>query len=298
MRVHPEADRFPLMTGDQYAELLADVRDHGQREPIRIWNDMILDGRNRWNVCRELGVDCFMQPFHGNEDDAVNLIVSLNLRRRHLTMDERKRLAADIAARNPQLSQRRIAATLGLGKSTVARVSQAGQPNNPQQSQQDAGPTSTLPEEHAQRSKGSRGDRAKVRALLEKDPNLGVRELARLTGCSAATVSKVRVEMGLPPPPKGPKRKPKPLENSSESVTAEPSVGDGKTDKILESAKLPKSPLQPPSAPEWKSKTHKEVVDDIDRKFEYAMSLPDYALDYLELKWQYRRTLKSQRRAA
>jgi hypothetical protein len=52
MQFHPIADVFPLMDGEKFAELVQSIKENGQREPIMTFNDLILDGRNRYRACQ------------------------------------------------------------------------------------------------------------------------------------------------------------------------------------------------------------------------------------------------------
>ncbi len=54
MQAHPAAEMFPMMVGGDLAALIADIRDHGQREPIIVHEGLILDGRNRLHACQTL----------------------------------------------------------------------------------------------------------------------------------------------------------------------------------------------------------------------------------------------------
>jgi len=81
LKNHPAADEFPMMEHDRYEELLADIRENGQREPITLCDGMILDGRNRYWACIELGIDCEARQYSG---DPWAFAWSLNGARRDL----------------------------------------------------------------------------------------------------------------------------------------------------------------------------------------------------------------------
>jgi N6-adenosine-specific RNA methylase IME4/ParB-like chromosome segregation protein Spo0J len=70
-----------MMDAKRYDELLADIREHGQREPITICDGMVLDGRNRYRACVDLGVDPATRNYQG---DPWALSWSLNGARRDL----------------------------------------------------------------------------------------------------------------------------------------------------------------------------------------------------------------------
>jgi hypothetical protein len=51
---HPLATTFPMIEGTPMEELKADIRNHGILEPIRLYQGMILDGRNRYAAAKFL----------------------------------------------------------------------------------------------------------------------------------------------------------------------------------------------------------------------------------------------------
>lgn len=81
LKNHPAADAWPMMEDDRYGELLADIQANGQREPITLCDGMILDGRNRYRACVELGIEPSTREHDGNPWD---LAWSLNGARRDL----------------------------------------------------------------------------------------------------------------------------------------------------------------------------------------------------------------------
>lgn len=92
---HPLANIFPLMAADEYVALKSDIRQYGLREAIWILDGQILDGRNRFKACQEVGVAPILKEYEG--DDPAAFVVSLNLKRRHLSESQRAMVAAKLA---------------------------------------------------------------------------------------------------------------------------------------------------------------------------------------------------------
>ena len=97
MNFHPAANLFPLMDGDDFAGLVADIAEHGQREAIVLHDGLILDGRNRYRACERLGLAPLYRTWEGGASP-VEYVVSLNLHRRHLTSTQRAVIALRHAA--------------------------------------------------------------------------------------------------------------------------------------------------------------------------------------------------------
>ncbi len=96
---HPLANIFPLMEGEAFAEMVEDVRTHGVREPITLFDGQILDGRNRYRAAMEAGVEAVTCDYTGS--DPVAFVVSANLHRRHLTETQRALAAERLANLKP-----------------------------------------------------------------------------------------------------------------------------------------------------------------------------------------------------
>lgn len=92
---HPLANIFPLIEGQAYQELLADVLKHGVREPVWLYEGKILDGRNRFRAGSAMGKPIEFKQYEGS--DAIGFVISLNLHRRHLNEGQRATVAAKLA---------------------------------------------------------------------------------------------------------------------------------------------------------------------------------------------------------
>jgi len=92
---HPIANIFPLMKGDEFKQFKKDIKTNKLREPIVIYEGKILDGRNRYNACKELGLPFDIKLYTGT--DPVAFVVSANVHRRHLNESQRAAIAAQLA---------------------------------------------------------------------------------------------------------------------------------------------------------------------------------------------------------
>jgi protein gp37 len=91
--VHPFADAFPLVEGEEFDVLVADIGRHGLREPIIITGDrtVLVDGRNRYRACLAAGAQIAVKVLgsHYSDVEILDLILSLNMARRHLNPGQR-----------------------------------------------------------------------------------------------------------------------------------------------------------------------------------------------------------------
>jgi len=95
MEFHGLANTFPLMSDEEFAALKDDIRQHGQRDPIWTHDGKIIDGRNRYRACSELGIEPLTREWDSN-GSLVSFILSLNLHRRHLSSSQKAVIALDV----------------------------------------------------------------------------------------------------------------------------------------------------------------------------------------------------------
>ena len=127
---HPLADIFPLMEGDEFAALVEDIKANGLREPITLYEDKILDGRNRYRavVKAELQYRLKEENFrHYTSGDPLGFVVSANLHRRHLNESQRAAIAAKLVTttfgsnqyNKATVGNKQAAIMLGVSEATV-----------------------------------------------------------------------------------------------------------------------------------------------------------------------------------
>ena len=90
---HNYAKIFPLLEGEDFQQLIDDIKENGLIHPITLLDDKVLDGRNRYRACLEAKVEPRFINFNGG--DAVSFVISCNSSRRDLTASQRACCAAN-----------------------------------------------------------------------------------------------------------------------------------------------------------------------------------------------------------
>lgn len=96
---HPFALFFPKMSDEERESLKRDIQANGVREPITVWQDQIVDGRNRFECCEELGITCTVDRTRlhaATEGEVLAYVVSQNLNRRHMTSGQKAAVVAEL----------------------------------------------------------------------------------------------------------------------------------------------------------------------------------------------------------
>ncbi|CAM5403133.1 hypothetical protein AFEL58S_02067 [Afipia felis] len=119
LKAHPLADLFPMMSPQEHAELVADMRTNGFRrgEEIILHDGLILDGRNRYRAAIAAGLisededprhysadgapgglkSIFVKFLPDRDGDPLKWVLAKNLHRRHLNESQRAMVAARLA---------------------------------------------------------------------------------------------------------------------------------------------------------------------------------------------------------
>jgi len=127
------------MDPEEFQDLLSSIKIHGQREPITLFENKILDGWHRYQACQKLEISPATYEFDG--EDPVSYVIDLNLNRRHLSPSQ-KALAVvscnswrgvgkpvipprgGINCRQDDISATDMAKRAGVGTRTIERAKQ------------------------------------------------------------------------------------------------------------------------------------------------------------------------------
>lgn len=119
--VHPVAELFPLIEGDDFTQLVDSIRATGLEHPLVLSPDgMLLDGRNRLRACTQAGVAPRFTVYDG--EDITDYVVRVNIQRRHLTTGQKAFIATELLPHYEQEaeSRRRSAISVSRRNETVA----------------------------------------------------------------------------------------------------------------------------------------------------------------------------------
>ena len=120
-RVHPAAAVFPIMSGREFDELVADVRANGLRDPVVVSGDQLIDGRNRVRACAAAGVVPEIRELEPGTDVA-SWVMSVNVHRRHLDASQRALLASRLSALSGEVTLSQAGEMMGVSRASVARA--------------------------------------------------------------------------------------------------------------------------------------------------------------------------------
>lgn len=122
---HPSQTIFTDLAGVEWEELVEDVRARGIQQPItvsaRTGRPVIVDGHQRVRAAREAGltsIPAVQQPYADERAETLALVMA-NIRRRHLSREERRAVIAEMLKLYPEKSNRQHAESLGVSHNTV-----------------------------------------------------------------------------------------------------------------------------------------------------------------------------------
>jgi hypothetical protein len=153
--IHPACELFPPMAPDELRALGEDIAKNGLTSPIALWcadkraPAVLLDGRNRLDAI-EANTGCQVQvvlePIHQRSSttlwsikagewisddklvvldgsvDPFDYVVSANIRRRHLSIEDKDRLIVQLLKADPAKSNRTVAKLTDTSHPHVAKV--------------------------------------------------------------------------------------------------------------------------------------------------------------------------------
>jgi hypothetical protein len=136
LKTHHACELFPTLPLDELRELGEDIKKNRLQERAKVMRQgddfVLVDGRSRLDAIEAVGLSIKVfdestpnkKFFEVVEDvgDPYDYVWSLNFHRRHLTGEQKRDLIAMLLKRQPEKSDRQVAATAGVHHSTVGSV--------------------------------------------------------------------------------------------------------------------------------------------------------------------------------
>lgn len=83
-------DLLPPLTSDEYCLLEESLIRDKLKEPIEVWDNMIIDGHNRYEICNKHGIEIKIKELHFNDcEAAIDYILRKQISRRNLSDKKR-----------------------------------------------------------------------------------------------------------------------------------------------------------------------------------------------------------------
>jgi site-specific DNA-methyltransferase (adenine-specific) len=118
---HPACLVFPSLSGREFETLAEDIRRNGLLNPIVTLNGQILDGRNRFEACKMVGVAPHFVEWDGT-GSPLDWVVATNLVRRHLSASQRAAIAFELLPMLEEEAKDRQRQSLGRGKKVAKEL--------------------------------------------------------------------------------------------------------------------------------------------------------------------------------
>jgi len=136
LKIHPACELFPPLPPDELKALGEDIKTNHLQQRAKVIRDgdkyALIDGRSRLDAIEAVGLT--IKVFEGSspnnkffevvdpDTDPFDYVMSMNARRRHMTGEQKRDVAAKLLQRFPERSNLAIAKMVGVSHPTVATV--------------------------------------------------------------------------------------------------------------------------------------------------------------------------------
>lgn len=108
--LHEMSSYLPLLEGEDFEALVEDIKQFGQIELAILYEGKILDGRNRYRACKQLGIELKVREWKPSEMigmTPLQFVISENIMRRHLNVAQRSEVGLLLLEEEEKLAKKR-----------------------------------------------------------------------------------------------------------------------------------------------------------------------------------------------
>lgn len=136
LKIDPELrDLLPPLADDEYKQLEKNIVDNGfdRNFPIMEWHGFIVDGHNRYSICRKHNIDYTIGTLaYETKEEVMRWMLDIQLGRRNLTPIQRISVAEKHRALfEKQAKEKQIQSGIEYGKGGTKVVPNLAQPSKP-----------------------------------------------------------------------------------------------------------------------------------------------------------------------
>lgn len=114
------SSRLPKLNLDEYQRLEKNIIAEGCRDALVVWNGIILDGHNRYEICQKHNMPFrVIERQFGSRKDALLWIIDNQFAKRNLTTWQKRELIEERLKLAPEQSDRQVAQISGADHKTV-----------------------------------------------------------------------------------------------------------------------------------------------------------------------------------
>ena len=110
---HEISSYLPLLEGEEFDALVEDIKQFGQIEPAVLFEGKIIDGRNRYRACKQLGIELIVREWNPSEFTGMTplqFVISENIMRRHLNTAQKSEIGLLLLEEEKKLAKERMRA--------------------------------------------------------------------------------------------------------------------------------------------------------------------------------------------
>lgn len=129
IKIDPEFQHLiPPLSTEEYSGLEQSLLDEGCRDALVVWDGTLIDGHNRYEICKRHGIPFeTVERFFANRDAAIEWIILNQFGRRNLPQHERARLALRLKPiMAKEARERQATSTGGSSPQLVPNLAQGG----------------------------------------------------------------------------------------------------------------------------------------------------------------------------
>jgi len=108
---HEISSYLPLLEGEEFDALVEDIKEFGQIEHAVLYEGKIIDGRNRYRACKQLGIELKVREWNPSEligMTPLQFVISENIMRRHLNTAQKSEVALLLLKEEEKLAKERM----------------------------------------------------------------------------------------------------------------------------------------------------------------------------------------------